>query len=70
MARTREADRVTNKVKYIPVADATAGVKPVVMRTGLNINPVPVPQADPIVAPRKAMPLTNATLLEVHSKSP
>jgi hypothetical protein len=70
MAITMDADRVTNKVKYIPVADATAGSMPVVMSTGLKMKPVPVPQQDPTDAPKKAIELTLDVFLRVHSKSP
>ncbi len=53
IANTIVADIVTNKVKYIPVADATAGKMSNETNTGVNINPVPAPHIVPTVAPKK-----------------
>ena len=64
------AERVTNKVRYIPVADPTSGCNPSDISTGLKINPVPVPQQAPKKLPKKAIINSFDALRQLHWKSP
>jgi len=54
-AMTMVPQPVTNKVKYMPVADPEAGCMSREMRTGLKIDPVPRPVKAPASAPKKAI---------------
>jgi len=61
---------VTKRVRYMPVAEATAGCRSSDMRTGLKIDPVPSPVNAPEKAPKNAIPKSLIIVLVVNSTSP
>ena len=70
MNYTIVADRVTNWVKYIPVAEPTAGCRSREIKTGLKIDPVPIPTVAPIMAPKNPIISNFFTSRVAHVKSP
>ena len=57
-------------VKYIPVAVATIGWTPIIIRIGQKINPPPIPQKAEINAPSHAIKINVETFFGSSLRSP
>ena len=64
------AERVVNKVTYIPVAVATYPSMPIRIKMGQKINPGPTPEKAAAIAPKKDMLTKMRRFLVVASISP
>jgi len=66
----KEAERLVNKVMYMPVAVATYGSVPIINKPLTKINPGLVPEKEAIIAPKNDMAEMMKRLKVVPSKSP
>jgi hypothetical protein len=65
-----EGLRVVNIVTYMPVAVATTGLIPIMIRIGQKIFPGPMPQKAEAIAPKNDIKTKVARFLGVASRSP